>query len=90
MKIGGVFMYVGFSSSLKKASRFRIGAGMRLTTKTLLIFGIFILVYYMIYYSVLLCLWTLYGVCWLFFYLPYKGIAAAVKKSKEKKQGVPL
>mgnify|MGYP000874251520 CR=1 FL=1 len=76
--------FVGFSKTLLRMGGFRIGAGIRLKKSTAAILGVFILMFYMMWYSVILSGWMIYGFCWLFFYLPYKGISSAIKKSKEK------
>lgn len=80
-------MFIGLSKTLKRMMGFRIGIGLRLNKSTAIVFGIFILMFYMMWYSVILSGWILYGFCWLFFYLPYKGISKAVKNLKEKKKG---
>lgn len=75
-------MFLSFSKTLKKMSGFRIGAHFRLKGWSLLVFGIFILMFYLVYWSILAALWMIYGVCYLY-YLIFKGIVSLFKpKSK--------
>lgn len=76
-------MFVGFSNTLFRMGKFRIGAGFRLKKSTAVFVLFFYAMFYLMWYSVLLSGWIIYGTCWLFFYLPYKGISKLVKNSKK-------
>ena len=75
-------MFLSFSKTLKKMSGFRVGAHFRLKGWSLLVFGIFILMFYMVYWSFLAALWMIYGVCYLY-YLIFKGIASLFKRKNK-------
>jgi len=79
-------MYIGFSTKLRKASKFRLHSGIdmrRKGAKTKLFFFIcFAGFFYLMYWTLLASLWFFYGICYLCFYLPIKAIVKAVKKSK--------
>jgi len=64
-------MFASISKQLKRMGRFRIGFGRKLKGWEIIVFGIFILIFYMVYWSILLSLWAIYGVCYLC-YLPFK------------------
>lgn len=49
-------MFLSFSKTLMKMSGFRIGAHFRFKDWSLLVFGIFILMFYMVYWSFLAAL----------------------------------
>lgn len=63
-------MFASISKQLKRMGRFRLSFGRKLKGWEILVFGIFILMFYMVYWSILLSLWTIYGVCYLC-YLPF-------------------
>lgn len=79
-------MFVGFSKTLLRMGRFRIGFGYRLRAKNsaafVAVFGLLYLMFYMIWWSVILAGWCLYGTCYLCFYLPYKGIKKILDHKK--------
>lgn len=75
-------MFTSISKQLKRMGRFRLSFGRKLKGWEVLVFGIFILMFYMVYWSILLSLWTIYGVCYLC-YLPFKAI-------KQKKNDKPV
>ena len=82
-------MYVGFSKKLKRLSGIRIGAGVRIKG----FMGLFVLcgigIANLIWYSILACMWMIYGMFWLMYQLCvwvlYKPIALLVKKIRSKK-----
>lgn len=76
-------MFLSIKSTLLRMGRFRIGAGIRLKgwTAVFAIFGIGM--FYLIWWSLLAAFWCLYGVCYLCFYLPFKGIRAACRRKKK-------
>ncbi len=81
-------MFVSFGKTLKKMGGFRIGAHFKLNGVGLVVFGIFIFMFYLIYWTFLLMAWMVYGVFYLY-YLMFKGIAYLFgyrKKKSGKKQ----
>ena len=80
-------MFIGFSTRLKKMGGFRLGIGKRVHGWTAILILVFVGMFYLMYWSFLGCLWLMYGICWLCFYLPVKLIVTAVKKRKAKRAG---
>ena len=79
-------MFLSFRHSLLKLGKVRIGAGFRLKGSAAWIMLLFYGLFYMCWYMILGTLWLMYGMCYLFFYLPIKGIIKySKKKSQEKK-----
>ena len=74
-------MFASISKQLKRMGRFRLSFGRKLKGWEILVFGIFILMFYMVYWSVLLSLWTIYGVCYLC-YLPFKFLLKQKKNTE--------
>ena len=82
-------MYIGFSKRLKSLSGIRIGAGYRIHG----VMGIFILcgigIANLIWYSILACMWMIYGMFWLMYqmcvWIFYKPVYYLVKAIKSKK-----
>ena len=82
-------MYIGFSKRLKRLSGIRIGAGYRISG----FMGLFILLGIgmanLMWYSILACMWMLYGMFWLMYqmcvWIFYKPIKLLVKVIKSKK-----
>lgn len=94
-------MYIGFSKRLKKMSGLRFGVGLRLTKRNwwFIWFAlIFVLMFYMIYYTFIGIAWMFYGLYKLYYWL-FKGIVLGCKKliqlirekkaAKETPQGTP-
>ena len=77
-------MYISFGRKLMGLGRVRFGVGVRTKGSTawlmLIVYGLL----YMCWYMMLGTLWLMYGIGYLFFYLPIKGITKLVKSSKEK------
>lgn len=73
-------MYVGFSKKLKALGGMRLHIGGR-GRKGIIMLGIYGILY-LYWYMFLACLWMMYGAGYLMFYLPYKGIRAAVRNKK--------
>lgn len=77
-------MFLSFRHSLLKLGKVRIGAGFRMKGSAawimLLIYGLV----YMCWYMMLGTLWLLYGMCYLFFYLPIKCIVKYAKKKNQE------
>lgn len=80
-------MFIGFSTRLKRMGGFRLGIGKRVHGWTAIFILMFVGIFYLMWWSLLGCMWLIYGVCWLFFYLPIKLIVNAVKKRKAKQAG---
>lgn len=81
-------MFLSFSKTLKKMSGFRIGKHVRLKGWSLLVFGIFILMFYIMYWSVVASLWMIYGICYLC-YLPFKLIFKRKNKTASNSTDKP-
>lgn len=77
-------MFLSFSKTLKKMSGFRIGAHFRLKGWSLLVFGIFILMFYLVYWSILAALWMIYGVCYLY-YLIFQRHCISVQAKEQSR-----
>lgn len=79
-------MYLSIGRRLRGLGKIRIGAGFRMKGWTA---AIMIFVYAMVYlcwYMMLGTLWLLYGIGYLFIYLPIKGIVKLCKTYSKKKQ----
>lgn len=77
-------MFVSFGRTLFKLGSIRVGFRMRGTSGCFLA-CLYLCINAMIYicwYSMLGALWLMYGMCYLFFYLPIKAL---IKWSKKKK-----
>ena len=75
-------MFIGISKTLIRMGSFRIGAGVRLGKWASIAFMIFAAIFYLMYFSILLCLWAIYGTCYVCFYLPYLGIKKLIQHTK--------
>lgn len=75
-------MFLSFGRRLRGLGKVRLGVGLRMKGSAawimLLLYGLLNLCWYMI----LGTLWLMYGICYLFFYLPIKAI---IKWNKNKK-----
>lgn len=71
-------MFLGFSKTLHRMSGFRIGAGFRLNKWWALFVIFFFAMFYMMWWSILLCGWLVYGVC----FITYKFIKWCVDELK--------
>ena len=75
---------VGFRKTLFKLGKWRFGIGYSTHGATGIIMLCFYGIFNLIWYTMLGCLWMIYGVIWLFFVLPIKGITKLIKnKSTE-------
>lgn len=76
-------MRLGFHKTLLKIGKWRFGIGYSMHGAA----GIIMLCVYgmlnMMWYITLGCLWMTYGIVWLFFVLPIKGIIKLCKKNKQ-------
>ena len=76
-------MRIGFHKTLLKLGKWRFGIGYSsrggLAWVVLFIYGFLNLFWYM----TLGCLWLCYGMCYLMFYLPIKGIIKLCNRNKE-------
>jgi hypothetical protein len=75
-------MYFGLSRSLKRINAWRIGFGFRLSWWNILFLGSYLLLFYSLKYSLLLCGWLLYLSIWLpmkLYYWLFKGTIAVGK-----------
>ena len=77
-------MYISFGRRLKSLGRIRFG--FRMKGSTAWIFAIFYGMFYLCWYMILACLWLMYGMCYLFFYLPIKLIIKCCKAHKASKE----
>lgn len=75
-------MYLSFGRRLRGFGRMRIGAGIRMNG-WVAAFMIFIYaMLYMCWYMVLGTLWLMYGLGYVFYYLPIKGIVKLCRRNK--------
>ena len=75
-------MFISFSQKLKSLGNVRVGYRLK-GSKAI----IFICVYWFMnfcWYLLLGGLWCIYGMCYLFFYLPFKGIVTLIKYISEE------
>ena len=63
-----------FHATLLRMGNFRLGITKNLSGVSLLIVGMFALMFYMMYWSILAALWLIYGILWLTFVIPYRII----------------
>ena len=77
-------MYLSFGRTLRGLGKIRIGAGFRMKGPTAWIMLIVYGLLYMCWYMILGTLWLMYGMGYLFFYLPIKGIVKLCKKRQEQ------
>ena len=75
-------VHMGFHKTLLKMGKWRFGIGYSMKGTTglimLCVYGMMNLMWYMI----LACFWMMYGIIWLFFVLPIKGIVKLCKNKK--------
>lgn len=72
-------MFIGFSKRLKAMAGFRICVGIRLNKWVALFVIPFIGIFYLMWYSLILCGWMIYGICYIYYWL-FKLIASGFKK----------
>lgn len=77
-------MFLSFGRSLRTLGSVRVGAGFRMKGPAAWIMLILYGLLYMCWYMILGTLWLMYGMCYLFFYLPIKGIMKLVKENKKQ------
>lgn len=77
-------MFISFGRKLFGLHRVRFGFRMKGSTAWIM----FILcgLLYMCWYMLLFSLWLMYGMCYLFFYLPIKCIVKICQKKKREKE----
>lgn len=88
-------MYIGFGHRLRGLGGMRVG--FRVSSSSgiafLCIYGCLNACIYLCWYSMLAMLWMMYGMGYLFFYLPTKGIMGLIKKKRashdHSAQGAP-
>ena len=61
-----------FHATLLKMGRFRLGISKRFSGASLLIMSIFALTFYLMYWTLLLTLWMIYGMVWISCIIPIK------------------
>lgn len=74
-------MFISIGHKLRGLGRVRIGTGFRMKGSAAWIVLILYGLLNMCWYVMLGTLWLMYGVCYLFFYLPIKGV---IKLCKQK------
>jgi hypothetical protein len=77
-------MFLSIGQRLRGLSHVRFG--FRMNGSTAWIMFIVLVIFYMFWYLMLGSLWLVYGVCYLFFYLPIKGIIKLCKNSNQKRK----
>jgi hypothetical protein len=82
MLFGGNNMFISFGHTLRSLGKIRLGFGFRMRGWTAAIMIFIYAMLYMCWYMVLGMLWLLYGMGYLFFYLPINGIIK-YKKNRE-------
>ena len=79
-------MYVSIGRSLRNLGKVRICTGFRLRGWSAAIMLFLYAMIYLCWYMLLGTLWLMYGIGYLFVYLPIKGI---IKLSKQHKENSP-
>ena len=79
-------MFVSFGHKLRGLSSMRVGIRMKGSTGCFFVcfYACINALIYLCWYALLACFWLMYGVCYLFFYLPIKGIVKLIKKERIK------
>ena len=77
-------MFISFGHKLRGLGRVRFG--FRMKGSTAWIMAILYGQLYMCWYLMLGTLWLIYGICYLFLYLPIKGIVKLCKNYTKKKK----
>lgn len=73
-------MYIGFSKTLMRLGGIRIGIGMRKKGAEGLFFLFLFGMVQLCWWMIVGMLWLLYGVGYMFIYLPIKGVKKLLKK----------
>lgn len=81
-------MFVSFGQRLRGLGGMRVGFRMKGSTGCFFIclYGCINALIYLVWYGMLATFWLLYGMCYLCFYLPIKGIVKLCKKEQQKKK----
>ena len=81
-------MFVSFGHRLRGLSGMRVGFRMKGSTGCLMVcmYACINAFIYLFWYSMIAVFWMMYGMCYLFFYLPVKGIIKLYKNEKQKKK----
>lgn len=77
-------MYVSFGRRLRTLGRVRIGAGFRVRGATGLFLLMFVAIFRLMWYIMLGVLWMMYGIIYLCFILPIRGIVRLCKRRKTR------
>ena len=79
-------MFLSFGRRLRGLSRVRFGIRIKGSAAWIMLIVCGLL--YMCWYMILGTLWLMYGICYLFLYLPIKGIIKAINKKKAAESSV--
>lgn len=78
-----------FHATLLRMGNFHLGISKKLSGASFLIVGMFVLMFYLMYWAFLGALWMIYGILWITFVLPFriiKRIISSIKSKQNKKE----
>lgn len=81
-------MFISFGQKLRGLGNVRVGFRLNSSKGCFYacLFGCMNAFIYLFWYLMLGVFWLMYGMCYLFFYLPIKGIVKLCKKEQQKKK----